>query len=202
MNENTFKKMITVIESTFNESYKDEYKVFMWKRFKGLSDQDFNKCSQRVFDNFVPTVKVPLPLIPHFIKGADYTETDKAITAIEKVKEVAIRIGVYESINFGDIALHRSIEYFGGWPVVAMWGEKDWQFNEKKFKDTYITFLKTSDGKKLVHLVGIFEETNRLGGYEIAPPKTISLPWSQHKIEYKETKKLDTNYGDIVKGVE
>jgi hypothetical protein len=193
---------MTVIEATYNEKYKKEVKQFMWKRFKGLSDEEFSKCCERVFDTFVPTNKVPLPLIPHFLGVVDYTDNDKAITAIEKVKYTSMKIGQYESINFGDIALHRTIEYFGGWPVVTMWGETDWQYNEKKFQETYKTFLKTSHGDKLYILVGLHEESNRINGYEIAPPKRISLPWSNFEIEYKETKKLDMNFKDIVKGVD
>jgi hypothetical protein len=200
MKPKTFLDTITVIESTYNDSYKDEAKRFMWKRFKGLSDDEFSTCSKRVFDTFVPTVKVPLPLIPHFIRSANYTEVDKAITAIEKVKQTAIKIGQYESINFGDVALHRTIEYFGGWPVVAMWGEKDWNYNEKKFSDTYKTFLKTSHGDKLYILIGLHEESNSKNGYDIAPAKTISLPWSKHEIDHKKNIKLP-DYGDIVKGV-
>lgn len=202
MKDKTYKDLITVIEATYNESYKEEVFKFMWKRFKNLTDEEFTKHCERIFDTFVPTTKAPLPLIPHFLGVADYTEQDKAVTAIEKVKDTAMRIGQYESINFGDVALHRTVEYYGGWPVVAMWGEKDWQYNEKKFQETYKTFLKTSRGEKLYVLVGLHEESNRKNGYEVAPPKRIGLPWSNFEIEYKENKKLDMNFKDIVKGVD
>ena len=123
MKDKTFRGMITVIESMYNDSYKEEVLKFMWKRFKGLTDQNFEDCCKRLFDTFRPTTKVPLPLIPHFIDGGDFTEADKAITVIEKVKYISMKIGQHESVNFGDVALHRAIEYYGGWPVVAMWAK-------------------------------------------------------------------------------
>jgi hypothetical protein len=204
MNNKKFLESLSLIETTYNEKYKDGYINILWNRFKEFNDMDFNSMVSGILDTFKPTVKIPLPIIPHFLECARINNEGKAVQAIEKVKQSAMNVGQYRSINFGDEALHRTIENYGGWPVVAMWGERDWQWNEKKFSDTYKAFLGCSEYTGS-HLVGLCEEDNLKNGWEVEKPTMVKLPWSEFKqIEHKE-KKTQIELNDIVnkvKGVE
>jgi hypothetical protein len=182
---------MTLIESMYNAIYKNEIKRFMWNRFKGYSEELWNDAIGKIVDSFKPTVRVPLPLIPDYLAVLEISGDDKAIRAMQLVKETAGSIGRYESVDFGDIALHTAIEAYGGWIEVAGWDDKDWGFNEKKILSTYKAFDKIKNLKGPLYLIGIHEETNFKNGFvtAISQPVQKKLPWSNFggAIEYKKT---------------
>ena len=191
MNETSFKKVIALMESTYNNQYSDTLIPFMWNDLKRFDNQNVINACGRILQEFVPTQRAPLPLLPHFLKHLEMSPEDKAILAISEVKEASSRIGQYRSVSFGDEALHRTIEHFGGWVKVAIWTNDQWKYNESKFSNTYKTHMKCNFGKT-GHLPGIHEITNKLGGYDDKKYnrlRTVKLPWSEFKsIEYKEQK--------------
>ena len=201
MIQQTFLDSISLFEAMYNESYKDEIIKFMWGRFKQYPDDLWSEAIAKITDTFKPTARVPLPSIPDYLAVLETSGDDKAIQAMQQVKKAAGHNGRYESIDFGDMALHTAIEAYGGWIEVAGWGDKEWGFNEKKFLSMYKSFAKIKNLKGPHHLIGIHEETNLKNGYAdaIPQPTKIQLPWSKFggAIEFKKPEEPRT--GDLTR---
>lgn len=208
MNQKIFRKTITMLEHMYRDKYDESVIKFIWKKIKGCTDEEWEDVIGNITESFKPTQKVPLPIVPDFIKHLFFSVDERVKTAIEKVKYAAFKVGQYDSITFGDLALHRTIGYYGGWPIVALWGENDWQFKEKGFAETYKAFSKTSKGPS-GYLLGINEDTNIKSGHEFDDKGKkrdkfvrAKLPWSNFQIEDKTEKKIQIDFNDVVKGVE
>jgi hypothetical protein len=189
MKQETFLESMTLFEAMYNEAYKNEIKKFMWGRFKQYPEELWNEAVEKITDTFKPTARVPLPSIPDYLAVLEISGDDKAIQAMQLLKKSAGHNGRYQSIDFGDMSLHVTIDAYGGWIEVAGWGDKEWGFNEKKFLAMYKSFSKIKNLKGPHHLIGIHEETNLKNGFasSIPQPTKIQLPWSKFGgvIEFK-----------------
>lgn len=184
MNNQTFMAGIAVLSKLFGFEPENEIINAYWNILNKVSDDDFIKIQKSLIENFIPTSQVPFPLPAHFLKalGLDIeTKTKLAILAIKNSS-----CNPYQSVSFGDRALHRTIETFGGWPIVACWDLEKWQYNEKQFALTYQAVLKDRSGP--TRLAGIFEYEN--AGKKFAPNQS-ALANKGNETEYIEWKGFD-----------
>lgn len=126
---------------------------------KRLSAEQLAKACIHVMDSFKPTASVKFPTPAHFIEYATGNLEDRAAKAVARVVGASRKVGPNQSVSFGDKALHRTIERFGGWEEMR---DFDWQFRETNFKKAYIAELNAGEHFGPDYLEGCHEKTNRL----------------------------------------
>lgn len=145
MNKKTFVSCIGYLQTVYGETKKPLIEM-IWNRFKSVDDEDFKNAVSKIIDTFMPTSQVQFPLPAHIIKAMGLDSESLAIHAVSITKQAASTVGPYRSVSFGDRALHATINHFGGWIEVSNWHDKEWSFNESKFKEVYSAKLKNSSG--------------------------------------------------------
>jgi len=135
MNDSTFKAGIAFLSNMYGKKCDDQTVSAYWNILKKYSDENFKMMLENLTENFIPTSQVPFPLIPHFLQACGASGRARGRIAIRAIMESGQT--AYGSVNFGDRALHATINHFGGWPVVARWGHIDWGYKEKAFLETY-----------------------------------------------------------------
>lgn len=201
MNEQKFKTNMTFLQKYYGHQLDDlVYKVY-YKKLAHISDENFDSCVNKITESsFRPTSKNPFPLIADFLKQVGESLDDRAINVTSHVKIAIKRHGAYESINFGDTALHYTIRGYGGWQEMCKWSNNDWKMKETAFINAYKAATKINTSEEQ-HLVGI-HETNNLGRYSVAPPKKLFLNGINNikEIEHKKgCKQIDNITDDLVK---
>lgn len=202
MNQEVFKQSIAFLQNYYNYAVPTDVIInIYWPKLKGLDDEVFKTAVSRIIDTFVQTATVKFPTIPHFLEALGMDSNTKARTAINAVRRAIEAVGRYDSIDFGDSALHETIMSYGGWPSVCNWSDDDWRFKETAFADTYKAFLHGFCDCR--HLVGIAEAENSLGGYKIKKPVRALLPWGkpQYEIENAETEENEKLLQEITQNI-
>lgn len=158
MNEKSFKTGILFLSEAYGKKLKDEIISMYWEILKEYSDVEFKKMLEGLIKTFIPTSQVPFPLIPHFLEAVGDNVKTKAQLAVMAVKNAIAKVGPYNSVTFGDRALHETIHQFGGWVEICEWDQEKWQFNEKRFLSVYDAAC--SSGQGADRLIGIHEREN------------------------------------------
>lgn len=107
--------------------------------------------------------------VVRFIEGDTQS---RALVSWTRANRANFDVGQYESVDFGDPALHRVIVDMGGWPAFCCWPEEERPFKQKEFCDRYRAI--TARGVPFEapeYLVGIHELNNR-GAF----PDYVPLP--------------------------
>lgn len=121
-----------------------------------------------------------------FIEGS--TE-DRAALAWAAVMRAVVEVGCYESVDFGDRAIHGAIEAMGGWAAEAWQLErldaKDLGFKEAEFRRLYRALSQRPE-RGPARLVGIHEAENRLTGHQV-PVTTLTLGVGQRALPARAT---------------
>jgi hypothetical protein len=174
MDERTFKEEMIILQKYYGHRLDDfVYNIYSQKLLH-LTKAQFKKCTSNLIDStFRPTSKVPFPLVSDFLKEAGEGIEDRAINIVSHTRKAISIHGAYESINFGDTALHATIKGYGGWVKICNWSDNDWMMKQTAFINSYKAALKM-DTKSYTYLPGIHERNN-VGRYEVAPPKTLLL---------------------------
>jgi hypothetical protein len=137
MKESTFKTSFAFLMKLFGMKIDDQIYRTYWELLKSFSDDEYKTIHEKIISSFVPTNQVPFPLPYHFLSASGRDGESRSKLAILAVIKASSMQSIYNSISFGDAALHETIERFGGWPAVACWSDEDWQFKEKNFIATY-----------------------------------------------------------------
>lgn len=215
MTEQTLKTGLGLLVKMYGTKLDSEMIAAYWNCLKHLSDNDFLRAQENILKTFVPTSQVPFPAIPHFLAAIGLSGQNRSKLAVEAVIKAAGRIGLYNSVSFGDPALHETIERFGGWPAVASWGEDEWKFQEKNFIQSYEATLSSGTAKK-TKCIGITEQTNNdkiLTGRQLEIAEKLNsvklVQWTGFdektlKIENKtenKPKEIDFDFNNLVKSI-
>ncbi|MDQ2999857.1 MAG: hypothetical protein M3Y08_01150 [Fibrobacterota bacterium] len=126
---------------------------------KRLTAEQFAKACIHVIDNFRPTAACRFPTPAHFVEYATGSTEERATNAVSRVMAASRTVGPNTSVSFGDKALHRTVERFGGWEEMR---DFDWQFREVNFKKVYAAEVNAGDNFGPDYLEGCHEKTNRL----------------------------------------
>jgi hypothetical protein len=153
----------------------DVLKIYLKHLRNRLTGDQLARACVQLLDTFKPTAACKFPTPSHFIDLALGSGEDRAALAVSRVVAASKRVGPNASISFGDKALHRTVERFGGWEEMR---DFDWKFRETNFKNVYEAELKAGDNFGPDYLEGCYEKTNRLTEHTWtrgkAPPLLIS----------------------------
>lgn len=158
--ETVFRKSFVPLQQVFGHTLPDEVLgIYLQHLGKRLTAEQFAKACIHVIDNFKPTSACKFPTPAHFVEYAVGNLEEKASKAVARVVGAARKVGPNQSVSFDDLALHRTIERFGGWEEMR---DFDWQFRESNFKKAYVAELNAGDHFGPAYLEGCHEKTNRL----------------------------------------
>lgn len=158
MTEKVFKIGILFLSETYGKKLKDEIIEVYWGILKDYSGEEFKKMLENIVKTFIPTSQVPFPLIPHFLGAIGAAGASRSQLAVMAVKTALEKYGAYDTVSFGDPAIHETIRQFGGWIEFCNLPADWWQFNEKRFSQIYEAAQKYNSG--INKLCGIFELEN------------------------------------------
>ena len=137
MTEKEFKIGIAYLRSFYGEIDDDKYQAY-WKVLSKYNNEQFKKMLESIVSTFRPTAQVPFPLPPDFLEAIGQTGRNRAILALNAVKDAVESRGTWYSVDFQDPALHATIKNFGGWPEVCSWGNLgEWKYRDKAFMEAY-----------------------------------------------------------------
>jgi hypothetical protein len=158
--EAVFRQSFVPLQQVFGHTLTHEVlAIYANHLSKRLTAEQFAKACIHVIDNFRPTAACRFPTPAHFVEFATGSVEERATNAVSRVMAASKRVGPNTSVTFGDKALHRAIERFGGWEEMR---DFDWQFREANFKKVYAAEVNAGDNFGPDYLEGVHERTNRL----------------------------------------
>jgi hypothetical protein len=144
-----FTVALAYLQKMFGKQLDDDVIVVYWGRLSALTDAQFDAAVKNVIDNFTPSAACPFPVPATFLKGCGQDLDSLAQSAIGAIKRAAENHGAYMTVDFGDPALHATINRFGGWPEIARWAcqvPNKWDFQERNFIAAYKAARESGDG--------------------------------------------------------
>lgn len=148
---------IQFLASHFGHRLPDETFGQYIRMLSSITPEKIDMAVSNLIQTFIPTSACPFPTISHVLTACGDSPADSAKLAIAKLKICIRRVGQYESISFGDPALHFTVASFGGWSSIAVWTDKEWDVNEGRLLETYKSAKKTNQPGP-VYLSGIAEK--------------------------------------------
>lgn len=99
------------------------------------------------------------------------THQDRSLVAWGRVFDAMQRVGAYQSVDFGDMAVHCAIEDLGGWTNLCRTTMEQLGFVQKRFCDAHRAYSSRGEAlRKVAYLVGYHEITNRSLGRPVNKP--------------------------------
>lgn len=198
--ETIFRKSFVPLQQVFGHTLTEEVlAIYANHLSKRLTSEQFAKACIHVIDNFRPTAACKFPTPAHFVEFATGSVEERATNAVSRVMAASRRIGPNTSINFGDKALHRTIERFGGWEEMR---DFEWKFQESNFKKVYTAEVNAGDNHGPDYLEGVHERTNRLTAHTWTHGEPAPLLIAQVGEHGEETARLPPPSQDIPKAIE
>lgn len=158
--EDVFRQSFIPLQQVFGHQLTaDVIQIYFQHLGKRLSPEQFAKACIHVIDNFKPTSACKFPTPAHFVEYAQGNLEERASKAVARIVGACRKVGPNQSVSFGDKALHRTIERFGGWEEMR---DFDWQYRETNFKKAYMAEVQAGDNYGPEYLEGCYEKTNRL----------------------------------------
>ncbi len=158
--ETVFRQSFVPLQQVFGHPLTAEVlQIYFGHLSKRLTAEQFAKACIHVIDNFKPTSACKFPTPAHFVEYATGSLEERASQAIARVIGASRRVGPNQSVSFGDRALHRTVERFGGWEEMR---DFDWQYRETNFKKAYMAEVNAGEDYGPQYLEGCHEKTNRL----------------------------------------
>jgi hypothetical protein len=162
-------KGMGVLEATYGKVSTDKQDLY-FELLQEIPGEVFEAGVKKLVLNYeYPTF--PTPAIIAKYCGMD--QDSKAHNAMLVLKDAVRSVGVYQSVDLGDRALHAVVDRFGGWKEVCSWPDSDWSYREKMMMQAYKSAEAVGYGP--IYLVGIHEESNRMHGHDkwVKPPMVL-----------------------------
>jgi hypothetical protein len=162
-----------------------------WQIMQEWPDDAFKRAVQNIVSNFRPTRQVPFPIPADFVEQIGEGGSKRAQNVVAIVQKAMESAGVYSDMDFGDPALHATIERFGGWVELCRWTYDDWRFRQKEFQGAYEAAVAAGATGSTV-LAGLATISEAQGnGLPDTTRKAVSIRSSQlqksHEIEHIST---------------
>jgi hypothetical protein len=129
-----------------------------WPLMKHMTNEEFHAAVVGVIREYIQYRPNDFPLVSHFLRFCSSDAQGQAVKAISTLKAYIRIIGKYESVSFGDSALHSIVESFGGWPAVCAFSDSDWNVNEGRMIEAYKTRFQSGFNSDDSHLAGLSEK--------------------------------------------
>ena len=153
---NEFNGIMTYFQAMYGVEKKGRVIDIYWRHLKHLSKEQLELSCQNLIKEFIPTAAAPFPLVAHILKYCGESINDKANNAIAMLKRAVWKVGSYQTVDFLDPALNLAVMSFGGWPSICNWSSKEWDVNEGRLKENYMSFQRKGSGR-IDHLPGTHE---------------------------------------------
>lgn len=140
-----------------------------------LNADELKIACVKLAETFKPSAACQFPAPVDFFVAAHGNKDERSMAAVALIRKSRLNAGRYEPISFGDPALHRTIESFGGWAAIYDKDDDWWGFNEKRFRMLYEHEIGNKSDQP-IYLSGEFEMQNRIGGFtlgRVAPPVNV-----------------------------
>lgn len=198
--EQAFERAFKPLQEIYGHQLSADILRIYLKHLKSrLTVEGLQKACVHVLDNFKPTAAVKFPTPAHFVEYATGNAEERASQAVARVIGASRKIGPNQSVNFGDKALHRTIERFGGWEEMR---DFDWQFRETNFKKAYMAEVQSGENFGPDYLEGCHEKTNRLTSHSWTRGEAPPLLIAQVGVQGEEVARLPPPSRDLPKAVE
>ena len=164
MNKKEFISGMSVLMEYFAKIVKPKILDIYCERLETWPLDRFNGVCSGLLENFEPTSTKPFPLLKDFLSVSGDGGQNKAQALLTLLKKACIDLGQYPSVDFGDRALHSTVERYGGWPSIVDWGQHEWDINEGRFLKALQSAMEIGAvGPK--HLKGVIEAENGKSGH-------------------------------------
>ena len=185
MKKDCFAKGMTLLQNYYDHQLSNERYSIYWDNLKEISDNEFLLTVNNIINNsdFEPTTKKPFPLLKDFHNNSK-GGINRAISVIGHVRRAINVFGRYQSVNFGDKAIHAMIEHYGGWVELCSWAMNEWLIKEKQMIETYLAAKKSGEGSDYV--AGLHEITNNDNNPKIENFPLNDIKETVPKIEKKQ----------------
>ena len=173
MKNESFLKGMLLLQQFFGRTLEPEVMEIYKTALNALDDETFLNGVARVVSTFTPTAACPFPVVAIINEACGNSPDQKAQNMLTKLRDIISSVGAYESVDFGDPALHAIINRYGGWPVICRWEYEDWQLNERNFLNAYKASV--AFGEYAVPVIGITTAGNNLAGHDGYIPAPIQI---------------------------
>lgn len=120
-----------------------------------------------------------------FLEAIHGSEADHAEQAWAALMQAIAEVGPYQSVNFGDEALHACVRrLFGGWPEAGMMEQEDAPFRHAEFLKLYRALRRRP--LEPTPMPGILEMDNRAKGFLQHVPEPVLLGPGPHPMRALE----------------
>lgn len=127
------------------------------------------------------------PMPADLVRVLQGTQQDRSLIAWGRVFDAMQRVGAYESVDFGDPAVHCAIEDCGGWPQLCQAQMAELQFVQKRFCDAHRAYSNRGEAvRQVAYLPGVHEAQNRAAGKPAAPPVLLGQAPAQQRLTSAE----------------
>jgi len=178
-NETVFKQYLALISEKFQVEISQAMGKMIWKVLEPHNDV---QCKQGL-DLVIRKGRFFKDVIPDLEDALGGGRIDQVTGAWVMVDEAMRRHGPYQSVDFGDPAIHRTIEILGGWEYLGTLTEEDWKWKRKEFESIYRGLPKANGPS---YVMGLIERQNVSNGYS----SEISAPIQIAQAEQPKTKRL------------
>jgi hypothetical protein len=150
-----------------------------------LTPAQIDEAVTRIKRTWRPSGPNPYPPICEFLSAAGVSDEGGEYMAIAALRTATGKVDAYNSVSFGDPALHYAIRAYGGWVAICNWTQTDWGVNEGRLREAYreAKAAKADGGN---HLAGIHECGSGTGNVVCLDLRTGA-----------ETEKIPFQYGQI-----
>lgn len=184
LNYKLFAENITGLAEVFNTEMTDSKLKIYYLALQGLTDNQFIQAVEGVIKTHVyNTMPKPAEFLELFREDKD----SKATESLLQLENAIRKYGYYDSVQFDDPVIHKTVEALGGWQNICTQEDDQWIWTKKEFIKIYNVLEKrgiTSDCPN--RLIGFFEQDNTNRGtmdklLEHLKPKTVLIEETQVK---------------------
>lgn len=171
-----FVKIISALSEMYGKAKPSDVVIALW--WQALKDFELPAIRKGLSMHVMnPDSGQFMPRPADVVKMLGGSTADNALLAWSKVSEAVRRIGSYDSVVFDDPIIHAVIYDMGGWVVVSMKGDDEWDFVRNEFVNRYRGYAIRGETPSYPPvLIGIFETHNSKEGYKSQPPRLVGDP--------------------------
>lgn len=107
------------------------------------------------------------------------THEDRALLAWGRVFDAIRRVGQYQSVAFGEPAVHAAIIDMGGWPKICASTEDELPFLQRRFCELHQAYTRRGGIDAPEYLPGLSAIANGGAGYAVKGPVPVGIALEQ-----------------------
>jgi hypothetical protein len=134
-----FIKVVTQVLSYYRQPLSEFIFSVWWKACQPFTLEQVNKAFEAHLMD--PDKGTFAPKIADMTRILGGTKTDRSLVAWGRVFEAMSSVGAYQSVDFGDDAIHAAITDLGGWQKVCRMPTEELSYLQHNFTKSYQAYL-------------------------------------------------------------